>query len=376
MTGDRNAKQDAREAGDRLVAGHASEDPFAAAFKATPMPMLITDPRQHDNPIIFANQAFCDLTGYSRDELVGLNCRLLQGPDTDRVAVDRIRQAIAEERAVTESIVNYRKDGSPFWNAVFISPVRNAAGEVVYFFASQLDFTAVRNKELDLASARRTAEEKMLVSTADLRAALEAKTLLVHEVDHRVKNNLLTIASIIRLQARLTKNEIARRSLRSVLDRVEALGMVHRKLFTSDDVAHFDVAEFARELVTDIVNGLKRDDIVVTLDVSTVLVPAIKASPLALIVNELVGDAVRRGLKDGGGEIRVEIKRLNGLFLIAVADTVDPVPVDPEEQHLGQLMLDTCAKQVGATIEKRQESNRTTVRVTLPVEQFGEAKEH
>lgn len=376
MTGDSNPKQDARDAGDRLLAGHASEDPFAAAFKATPMPMLITDPRQHDNPIIFSNRAFSELTGYSAEELLGRNCRLLQGPDTDRSAVDRIRQAIAEERSVMESIVNYRKDGSLFWNALFISPVRNAAGEVVYFFASQLDFTGVRNKELDLASTRRSAEEKMLASTADLRAALEAKTLLVHEVDHKVKNNLLTIASIIRLQARLTKNEIARRSLRSVLDRVEALGMVHRKLFTSDDVARFDVADFARELVTDMVSGLRRDDIAVTLDVSTVLVPAIKASPLALIVNELVGDAVRRGLKDGGGEIDVEIKRLNGRFLIAVSDTVQPVPVDPEEHHLGRLMLDTCARQVGATIDKRQETGRTTVRVTLPVEQFAEAEEH
>jgi PAS domain S-box-containing protein len=376
MTTDRNARQDARDAGDRLLAEHASEDPFAAAFKATRMPMLITDPRQEDNPIIFSNRAFSELTGYSQDELIGRNCRLLQGPETDPAVIDRIRQAIHEQRPSAENILNYRKDGSSFWNALFISPVRNDKGEVIYFFASQLDFTDIKNREFDLAAARRSAEEKALASTADLRAALEAKTMLVHEVDHRVKNNLLTIASILRLQSRLTRNEIARRTLRSVLDRVEALGMVHRKLFTSDDVARFDVAEFARELVTDVVGGLKRDDIRMSLDVSQVLVPAIKASPLALIVNELVGDAVRRGLKDGGGEIHVEVKRLNGHFLIAVTDTVHPVPVDPEEQEFGQLMLDTCARQLGAKIEKRNEAGKTIVSVTLPVENVAEAKDH
>ena len=70
----------AQDAGDRLVAGHASEDPFPAAFKATRRPMIITDPRQDDNPIIFSNRAFSELTGYSQQELVGRNCRLLQGP--------------------------------------------------------------------------------------------------------------------------------------------------------------------------------------------------------------------------------------------------------------------------------------------------------
>src|ERR1700755_1865259 len=77
-------RQNARSAGDRLVAGHVSEDPFAAAFKATRMPMIVTDPSQADNPIIFCNAAFLKLTGYSDDEVIGRNCRFLQGAETDR----------------------------------------------------------------------------------------------------------------------------------------------------------------------------------------------------------------------------------------------------------------------------------------------------
>lgn len=367
MTRDTDSRRDAERAGQALLDSHLAEDPFAAAFKATRMPMIITDPRQQDNPIIFSNRAFSDLTGYTQDELIGRNCRLLQGPKTEQDAISRISLAIREERPISQNILNYRKDGSTFWNALFISPVRNDEGEVIYFFASQLDFSDIKNKEFELASARRFAEEQVMQRTADLRAALEAKTLLVHEVDHRVKNNLLTIASLLRLQARVTTNETVSRTLKSVLERVEALGMVHRKLFTTDDVARFDVAEFARELVVDVVGALKRDDITISLEVSPVLVPAIKASPLALIVNELVGDAVRRGLRDGGGRIHVEIRRLNGHFLIAVHDTVHPVHVDPEEQQFGRLILETCARQVGATIDRQHTAGESVVRVTLPV---------
>lgn len=70
MIDNQNSRQDAKDAGERLVSAHASEDPFAAAFKATRMPMLITDPRQPDNPIIFCNKAFCTLTGYEVGELI------------------------------------------------------------------------------------------------------------------------------------------------------------------------------------------------------------------------------------------------------------------------------------------------------------------
>ena len=112
MNSEENSKQNAREAGDRLLAEHVSEDPFAAAFKATRMPMLITDPRQPDNPIIFSNKAFSQLTGYSQDELVGRNCRLLQGPDSDQTAITQLREAIAAERSLEVDILNYRKDGS------------------------------------------------------------------------------------------------------------------------------------------------------------------------------------------------------------------------------------------------------------------------
>ncbi|KQY21609.1 PAS domain-containing protein [Rhizobium sp. Root483D2] len=363
---------DARNAGNRLVAGHVSEDPFAAAFKATRMPMIVTDPNQSDNPIIFCNNAFLRLSGYSDDEVIGRNCRFLQGPETDQETISKVREAIAAGQDVAVDILNYRKDGSQFWNAVFISPVRDEAGAIIYFFASQLDFTNVKSREADLAAARHEAEAEVAKHTANLRSALEARTLLVHEVDHRVKNNLLTMASIVKMQARVTKDDGRRQTLMSVLNRIEALSTVQRKLFTLDDVSKFDISEFARELVTDLVDATGRKDIRLTLDLSPLLVPAVKATPLSLIVNELVGDAVRRGLSDGGGDIHVVVRRLNGHFLIRIEDTSEPVEPDIENAELGQMLLEASARQLGAEIERKQDGRKTIVDVVLLVDDHQE----
>lgn len=368
MTEGFQKQTDARLAGDKLVASHVREDPFAAAFKATRMPMIVTDPNQQDNPIIFCNEAFERLTGYSNEELVGFNCRLMQGPETDPDTVTSIREAVADGRDVAVDILNYRKDGNTFWNALFISPVRDDDGRIVYFFSSQLDFSNVKGKEAELAAARHKAEEAVAKRTSDLQASLAARSLLVHEVDHRVKNNLLTMASIVKMQARLTQDAGQRQALMSVLNRIEAISTVQRKLFTTDDVARFDIAEFARELATDLVGALRRDDVVLTLDLSPVYVPAVKASPLSLIVNELVGDAVLRGLGECGGEIHIVVKRRNGHFLIRVEDTSQPVEPDETSAEVSRMLLEASARQLEARIERRNEGARTIVEVTLLVE--------
>jgi len=361
-------RAEARDAGERLVARHLREDPFAAAFKATRMPMIVTDPNQADNPIIFCNKAFEKLTGYSSSEAVGRNCRFLQGPETNPATVARIHAAVSAGSDIAIDILNFKKDGEPFWNALFLSPVRDDNGKIVYFFASQLDFTNVKSREADLAAARHRAEEEVAVHTSRLEAALEATSLLVHEVDHRVKNNLLTIAAIVKLQARMTKDDGQKRVLLSVLNRVEALSTVQRKLFTLEDVSRFDIADFTKELVTDLIEAVGRSDIRLTLDLHPLYVAAVKATPLALIVNELVGDAVRRGLSDSGGDIHVVVRRLNGHFLIRVEDTAIPVEVDEAVAEIGRMLLETSSKQVDAKIEKRIEGHRTTVDVTLMVD--------
>lgn len=94
---------------------------------------VITDPRHPDNPIVYVTPAFERRTGYSRAELLGRNCRLLQGVATDEAEVARIRQALWEMMPVTSVLLNYRKDGSPFLNAFSIRPSFGAAGDLRSF---------------------------------------------------------------------------------------------------------------------------------------------------------------------------------------------------------------------------------------------------
>jgi len=118
---------------------------FFAAVEMTRMPMVVTDPRQPDNPIVFANGAFFDLTHHKEEQVLGRNCRFLQGPDTDPGTVAEIRKAIQEQRPVSVDILNYKADGSTFWNALFLGPVFDEEGKLLYFFASQMDITERRS---------------------------------------------------------------------------------------------------------------------------------------------------------------------------------------------------------------------------------------
>nr|AML76837.1 putative LOV domain-containing protein [Helenium autumnale] len=100
---------------------------------------VLTDPHKADIPIVYASDAFLELTGYSRHEVLGQSCRFLSGQETDVSAESQITNSIRTGKACTVCILNYRKDGSPFWNSLHISPVRNASGKTAYFVEVQMN---------------------------------------------------------------------------------------------------------------------------------------------------------------------------------------------------------------------------------------------
>lgn len=151
----------------RRIAG--GTDPFAAAVRATRMPMLITDPRQRDNPIVFVNDAFARLTGHTREETLGRNCRFLQGPGTNTDDVARIRSAISRRVSVELDLLNYRKDGSSFWNRLLISPVFDG-DDLTFFFASQFDISPERERLSRLSEDRDALESEISRRVIDLTA--------------------------------------------------------------------------------------------------------------------------------------------------------------------------------------------------------------
>ncbi|MFP4354245.1 MAG: PAS domain-containing protein [Phycisphaerae bacterium] len=154
---------------------------FAPAMSVNREGIVITDSLDPGEPIIYVNQGFQRITGYAPGDVIGRNCRFLQGPQTDPEQTNRIRQAIREGRDVVVQLLNYRKDGSTFWNLVSITPIYNAAGKVVHRIGLQLDVTKRREAELALEEANELLEQRVEQRTAELRQANQALRKEVRE---------------------------------------------------------------------------------------------------------------------------------------------------------------------------------------------------
>ena len=129
-------------------------DPYllSQALAASTVGVIMTDARQYDHPIIYVNPAFETLSGYPAGEILGRNCRFLQGHDRDQAGVQEIRRAMAEQRTVSVTLRNYRKDGSLFYNELSLSPVHDASGTLTHYLGFQNDVTA-REEARQQASA-------------------------------------------------------------------------------------------------------------------------------------------------------------------------------------------------------------------------------
>jgi len=109
------------------------------SIRFSPIAAVISDPQLPDNPIVATNRAFCTLTGYSEDEIIGRNCKFLAGPATEPWLTERIRDGVRQQRPVLVEILNYKRCGTPFRNAVLVAPVFDAQGALRYFLGSQVE---------------------------------------------------------------------------------------------------------------------------------------------------------------------------------------------------------------------------------------------
>lgn len=195
-----------------------------ASIHHSPIATIVTDNRLPDNPIVDVNAAFSLLTGYERDAIVGQNCRFLAGPATEAEARAAVREAIACGEPVVAELLNYRKDGTPFRNALMIAPVRDAFGRVALFLGSQMDADSGHG-----ATGLRAARAKAAVSrlTPRLRQVLELmlagyrnkqiggalgigeKTVKMHRARLKEALGVETSAEVIRigLEAALTASD-------------------------------------------------------------------------------------------------------------------------------------------------------------------------
>ena len=156
------------------------------ALAATAEGVTISNPALPDNPLIYVNEGFERLTGYSAAEVIGRNCRFLQGPDTHPDAMEEIRAALRNDRPCTVQILNYRKDGTPFWNRLSITPVRDSEGRVTHHIGIQSDVTVQKNTEDALRVAKGQLEVANEAMKKDLHAAVRVQRALLPSNPPRV----------------------------------------------------------------------------------------------------------------------------------------------------------------------------------------------
>jgi len=120
------------------------------AMDNAPVGITIADADKPDNPLVYVNENFQQLTGYSADEVLGENCRFLQGEETDSGPVTQIHEAIDAEEPVTVELQNYRKDGTQFWNRLTIAPIRNESDEVTHYVGFHEDVTDAKERQREL----------------------------------------------------------------------------------------------------------------------------------------------------------------------------------------------------------------------------------
>jgi PAS domain S-box-containing protein len=182
--------------GDASAGNRAVEDVLAGlrdrAVLATDVSFTISDPALPDNPLLWVNPAFTRITGYTFDETVGRNCRFLQGPATDRDTVRAMRDALDAHQSITVTLLNYRKDGTAFWNEVSMSPVFDGDGTLTNFVGVQADVTARVQAEAEREAAYRATEraQSRLATLAEVSAALST-TLEVAEALNRMAQQLV-----------------------------------------------------------------------------------------------------------------------------------------------------------------------------------------
>ena len=238
-----------------------------------------------------------------------------------------------------------------------------------YFFASQLDVTERVEAQSRVAAQKARVEEEVRVRTADLQEALEAKTLLLHEVDHRVKNNLMMIGSLLRLQLRQIADPEISRKLGLMLERVDALASIHRRLYQGSDITRFDVGAFAAQLADDIVTASGRSDIEIRNRVSLLEISSKHASALGLIINEILTNAVRHAFPDGrSGSIEVHSEASGDIGAISITDDGRGLSAETTPRDgLGHVLVDRLARQIGGTCETRNIDPGVQVTIRFPL---------
>ena len=316
---------------------------FEQAMAQTRMAVCLCDPKKPDMPIVFANRAFRALTGYDESEIVGHNCRFLQGPKTDQREVEKIRVALRQEEVVVVELLNYRKDGTPFWNALHLGPIYRPDGELMYFFGSQWDVSEVRAAREDERTAR----------------------IMARELSHRMKNMFSVISGIVNVTGRVrgVPEEAA-----EINGRIQALGRAYETTLDEASSGTIEIGPAIRAILAPydadedrlrfLGNGLR-------VHFSTV-------SVVGLVLHELAANATKYGAWFvNGGRVDVDWGEVDGggsnrLYVRWCEYGVPALGRAPVKHGSGTQIVDRMLRHGGGSIQRTWTEHGLEATIEVP----------
>lgn len=303
-----------------------------------PFSMVISDPHREDCPIVYVNRAFEKVTGYTAEMALGRNCRFLQGEDSNQPQREELRAALEAEEPVSVDLRNYRANGEPFLNRLMISPVHDEEGRLFAFVGIQTELTP------DDQAAKLTANDV---------------TDLLRETQHRVKNHLAMVASMIRLESREDRPDNPLRSYDVLARRVEALSLLY------DEFSHASVQPGGRydvvsaggyvSRVASTVGALDgRASVRLNVDTDTIPMRTNDAANLGLILSEVLSNTFQHAFEGRPeGLVEVRLKQV-GSDRIRLTVSDDGVGLGdskwPYEGNLGARLVRSIATNLNADL--------------------------
>jgi PAS domain S-box-containing protein len=314
--------------------------------------ILVLDP---DLTIRFANRSFYDTFAVAPEHTVGRKLYEIGGGQWD----------IPELRSSLKTVISGRTTIEDF--------------EVKHFFPSIGRRIMVLNARKVYQPGNKIQQILLAIEDITERARLEREHaaaherigMLLQELTHRVKNSLQFIASMVMIEARTHTSGEGKAALERVSHRITALGQLYSKLTKTDTVEAVDAAIYLDELCRDLIASVHKQgdtSIVLKTEIESELMPTDRAIPIGLIVNELVTNAIKYAFPgEAKGTVTVTLKRAQGELRLTIAHNGQGLDPRRGDSGLGGRLVDGFSQQLGGQIERKSDSQGTTVRLVLPL---------
>ncbi|MDZ7719070.1 MAG: PAS domain S-box protein [Balneolaceae bacterium] len=288
--------------------------------------------------ILYVNEAFTEMTGYEKEEVLGKTPSFLNGPKTDQSLREKLRHSMNKYETVEVEFINYKKSGEEFWINISMVPVTNNKGNYTHWVSIGRDVTARRNYE------------------EEIQTSLAEKEMLLSEIHHRVKNNLAVISGMMQLQAFESTNPELQEKLFDSVFRIKTMATVHELLYQTNSFSNIDFTKALTSLAKNVSDTLESDsNVEMKINSMPIRLNINQAIPVSLIVNEVITNAYKHAFdKQKTGLIEIDLQEKDDQVELHISDNGVGLPEHFDKNDLSSMglkLINVLSEQVGASFD-------------------------